>query len=68
MISVLPSGRVLNRFSKDVGQLDSNMPWTFVDFIQVSEDLILNTLHAEGRELVKNPDYPQTVLIEVPEY
>ncbi|CAJ1086990.1 multidrug resistance-associated protein 4 [Xyrichtys novacula] len=30
-----PIGRVLNRFSKDVGQLDSNMPWTFVDFIQV---------------------------------
>ncbi|KAM9830036.1 ATP-binding cassette sub-family C member 4 isoform 1-T1 [Syngnathus typhle] len=30
-----PIGRVLNRFSKDVGQLDSTMPWTFVDFIQV---------------------------------
>uniref|UniRef100_UPI003AAC6783 ATP-binding cassette sub-family C member 4-like n=1 Tax=Centroberyx gerrardi TaxID=166262 RepID=UPI003AAC6783 len=30
-----PIGRVLNRFSKDIGQLDSNMPWTFVDFIQV---------------------------------
>ncbi|KAI3366042.1 hypothetical protein L3Q82_009871, partial [Scortum barcoo] len=29
-----PIGRVLNRFSKDIGQLDSNMPWTFVDFIQ----------------------------------
>ncbi|TNN61500.1 Multidrug resistance-associated protein 4 [Liparis tanakae] len=32
---VNPIGRVLNRFSKDVGQLDSNMPWTFVDFIQI---------------------------------
>uniref|UniRef100_A0A3Q3LYS7 Multidrug resistance-associated protein 4-like n=1 Tax=Labrus bergylta TaxID=56723 RepID=A0A3Q3LYS7_9LABR len=32
---VNPIGRVLNRFSKDIGQLDSNMPWTFVDFIQV---------------------------------
>uniref|UniRef100_A0A671US85 Multidrug resistance-associated protein 4-like n=1 Tax=Sparus aurata TaxID=8175 RepID=A0A671US85_SPAAU len=30
-----PIGRVLNRFSKDIGQLDSNMPWTFVDFTQV---------------------------------
>ncbi|XP_072240755.1 ATP-binding cassette sub-family C member 4-like [Leuresthes tenuis] len=30
-----PIGRVLNRFSKDIGQLDANMPWTFVDFIQV---------------------------------
>ncbi|XP_077453167.1 ATP-binding cassette sub-family C member 4 isoform X4 [Stigmatopora argus] len=30
-----PIGRVLNRFSKDIGQLDSIMPWTFVDFIQV---------------------------------
>uniref|UniRef100_A0A3Q3JJ45 Cystic fibrosis transmembrane conductance regulator n=1 Tax=Monopterus albus TaxID=43700 RepID=A0A3Q3JJ45_MONAL len=29
-----PAGRVLNRFSKDIGQLDSNLPWTFVDFIQ----------------------------------
>uniref|UniRef100_A0A8C4HM23 Multidrug resistance-associated protein 4 n=1 Tax=Dicentrarchus labrax TaxID=13489 RepID=A0A8C4HM23_DICLA len=32
---VNPIGRVLNRFSKDIGQLDANMPWTFVDFIQV---------------------------------
>uniref|UniRef100_A0A665WHL2 Multidrug resistance-associated protein 4 n=1 Tax=Echeneis naucrates TaxID=173247 RepID=A0A665WHL2_ECHNA len=30
-----PIGRVLNRFSKDIGQLDSNLPWTFVDFIQL---------------------------------
>ncbi|XP_047432401.1 ATP-binding cassette sub-family C member 4-like [Mugil cephalus] len=30
-----PIGRVLNRFSKDIGQLDANIPWTFVDFIQV---------------------------------
>jgi len=33
------SGRVLNRFSKDMGQLDSNMPWTMVDFIQVRSGL-----------------------------
>ncbi|KAM6985056.1 ATP-binding cassette sub-family C member 4-like [Aplochiton taeniatus] len=30
-----PIGRILNRFSKDIGQLDSLLPWTFVDFIQV---------------------------------
>ncbi|XP_068446641.1 ATP-binding cassette sub-family C member 4-like isoform X2 [Clinocottus analis] len=35
-----PIGRVLNRFSKDIGQLDSNMPWTFVDFIQVFLQII----------------------------
>lgn len=29
-------GRILNRFSKDIGYLDSLLPWTFVDFIQVS--------------------------------
>ncbi|XP_050923142.1 ATP-binding cassette sub-family C member 4 [Lates calcarifer] len=34
-----PIGRVLNRFSKDIGQLDSNLPWTFVDFIQVRTDV-----------------------------
>ncbi|CAK6978679.1 ATP-binding cassette sub-family C member 4-like isoform X1 [Scomber scombrus] len=32
---VNPIGRVLNRFSKDIGLLDSNMPWTFVDVIQL---------------------------------
>uniref|UniRef100_A0A3B4TBB4 Multidrug resistance-associated protein 4 n=1 Tax=Seriola dumerili TaxID=41447 RepID=A0A3B4TBB4_SERDU len=30
-----PIGRILNRFSKDIGYLDSLLPWTFVDFIQV---------------------------------
>ncbi|KAJ8012699.1 hypothetical protein DPEC_G00045600 [Dallia pectoralis] len=33
---VSPIGRILNRFSKDIGHLDSLLPWTFVDFIQVS--------------------------------
>lgn len=28
-------GRILNRFSKDVGQMDSVLPITFVDFYQV---------------------------------
>ncbi|PWA31119.1 hypothetical protein CCH79_00002728, partial [Gambusia affinis] len=31
-----PTGRILNRFSKDIGYLDSLLPWTFVDFTQVS--------------------------------
>ncbi|XP_076004927.1 ATP-binding cassette sub-family C member 4-like [Genypterus blacodes] len=30
-----PIGRILNRFSKDIGLLDSNMPLSFVNFIQV---------------------------------
>ncbi|KAM9344115.1 LOW QUALITY PROTEIN: ATP-binding cassette sub-family C member 4-like [Pholidichthys leucotaenia] len=30
-----PIGRILNRFSKDIGYLDSLLPWMFVDFIQV---------------------------------
>ncbi|KAG7502089.1 multidrug resistance-associated protein 4 isoform X1 [Solea senegalensis] len=32
---VNPIGRILNRFSKDIGYLDSLLPWTFVDFIQI---------------------------------
>ncbi|KAL2087480.1 hypothetical protein ACEWY4_016308 [Coilia grayii] len=32
---VNPVGRILNRFSKDIGQLDSLLALTFVDFIQV---------------------------------
>ncbi|XP_045910385.1 ATP-binding cassette sub-family C member 4-like isoform X2 [Micropterus dolomieu] len=32
---ISPIGRILNRFSKDIGYLDSLLPWTFVDFIQV---------------------------------
>eukprot|EP01063_Lacrimia_lanifica_P027522 TRINITY_DN3875_c0_g1_i1.p1 TRINITY_DN3875_c0_g1~~TRINITY_DN3875_c0_g1_i1.p1 ORF type:complete len:1364 (+),score=450.81 TRINITY_DN3875_c0_g1_i1:40-4131(+) len=30
-LDVNPSGRVLNRFSKDVGQLDELLPWSFYD-------------------------------------
>uniref|UniRef100_A0A3P8TUA7 ATP-binding cassette, sub-family C (CFTR/MRP), member 4 n=1 Tax=Amphiprion percula TaxID=161767 RepID=A0A3P8TUA7_AMPPE len=40
-----PIGRILNRFSKDIGQLDSNMPWTFVDFIQVRTGLNKSSAH-----------------------
>ncbi|MEQ2310888.1 Multidrug resistance-associated protein 4, partial [Ameca splendens] len=29
-----PTGRILNRFSKDIGYVDSLLPWTFVDFTQ----------------------------------
>ena len=35
------TGRILNRFSKDIGQLDSMLPITFVDFSQVSEFIAL---------------------------
>ncbi|KAL1021945.1 hypothetical protein UPYG_G00020230 [Umbra pygmaea] len=35
-----PIGRVLNRFSKDIGQLDSALPWTFVDFIEIFLEII----------------------------
>lgn len=38
-MSGLAAGRVLNRFAKDIGQLDSNLPWTFTDFVQVRTDL-----------------------------
>ncbi|XP_037829737.1 multidrug resistance-associated protein 4 isoform X2 [Kryptolebias marmoratus] len=31
---VNPIGRILNRFSKDIGQIDSTLPITFVDFYQ----------------------------------
>uniref|UniRef100_A0A087XBS8 Multidrug resistance-associated protein 4 n=1 Tax=Poecilia formosa TaxID=48698 RepID=A0A087XBS8_POEFO len=32
---VNPIGRILNRFSKDIGQMDSMLPITFVDFYQL---------------------------------
>nr|XP_006639066.1 PREDICTED: multidrug resistance-associated protein 4 [Lepisosteus oculatus] len=32
---VNPIGRILNRFSKDIGHLDGQLPFTFVDFVQV---------------------------------
>ncbi|XP_069746450.1 ATP-binding cassette sub-family C member 4 isoform X3 [Narcine bancroftii] len=30
-----PIGRILNRFSKDIGHLDDLLPYTFMDFLQV---------------------------------
>ncbi|KAL7891061.1 hypothetical protein AOLI_G00005370 [Acnodon oligacanthus] len=35
-----PIGRILNRFTKDIGHLDSLLPWTFVDFIQAFLQII----------------------------
>lgn len=31
-----PSGRILNRFSKDMGAIDENLPMTMIDTLQVS--------------------------------
>lgn len=43
-IVLLFLGRVLNRFSKDIGLLDSTLPITFVDFYQVrTSDSIMKT-------------------------
>lgn len=30
-----PSGRILNRFSKDMGQVDEVLPTTMIDMLQV---------------------------------
>lgn len=30
-----PVGRIVNRFSKDLGMLDDQLPWTLLDFVQV---------------------------------
>uniref|UniRef100_A0A3Q1C633 ATP-binding cassette, sub-family C (CFTR/MRP), member 4 n=1 Tax=Amphiprion ocellaris TaxID=80972 RepID=A0A3Q1C633_AMPOC len=38
---VNPIGRILNRFSKDIGQLDSNMPWTFVESQAIQVDIFI---------------------------
>lgn len=31
-----PTGRILNRFSKDMGQVDEVLPTTMIDMVQVS--------------------------------
>lgn len=33
--NVNPSGRILNRFSKDIGAVDETLPSTVTDFVQV---------------------------------
>ena len=30
-----PVGRIVNRFSKDLGMIDEMLPWTLLDVIQV---------------------------------
>lgn len=37
--SINPSGRILNRFSKDVGAMDETLPTTMIDTIQVGTKL-----------------------------
>ena len=35
-----PSGRILNRFSKDMGQIDETLPMTMIDFFQLLFSLL----------------------------
>lgn len=35
-----PSGRILNRFSKDLGQVDETLPWVLMDVIQIGLQII----------------------------
>ena len=37
-----PLGRIMNRFSKDIGLLDEAIPWTIYDFMQVKFNLKQN--------------------------
>ncbi|XP_048350845.1 ATP-binding cassette sub-family C member 4 isoform X2 [Sphaerodactylus townsendi] len=46
-----PIGRILNRFSKDIGHLDDLLPLTFLDFIQV----LLQLLSVVGVAVVVMP-------------
>ena len=40
MYSSIYVGRVLNRFSKDIGFVDAALPYEFVDFLTVSIEII----------------------------
>ncbi|KAJ8929218.1 hypothetical protein NQ314_018097 [Rhamnusium bicolor] len=44
--NINPSGRILNRFSKDVGVLDETLPLTFLDTVEVSRSPIYTHLSA----------------------
>lgn len=35
-----PSGRILNRFSKDLGQVDETLPWILMDVIQIGLSMV----------------------------
>ncbi len=37
-----PSGRIMNRFSKDIGNLDDVLPVTLFDFLQVLQRISFN--------------------------
>lgn len=45
-----PSGRILNRFSKDMGQVDEFLPTVMIDVIQVSGNFSLLLDHLRERE------------------
>lgn len=51
--NVNPSGRILNRFSKDVGQIDETLPFILVDVFQI----IFAMIGAIGVLTVVNPIY-----------
>lgn len=40
-----PSGRILNRFSKDVGAMDELLPITLIEAMQVGYKTIIQELH-----------------------
>lgn len=44
-------GRILNRFSKDIGHLDDLLPLTFLDFVQVIQLLLHCMLNLDSCKL-----------------
>lgn len=61
--NVNPSGRILNRFSKDVGQIDETLPFILVDVFQIMFAMI----GAIGVLAVVNPVYlvPTVILFSI---
>lgn len=43
LLNPVSVGRILNRFSKDIGHLDDLLPLTFLDFVQVIQLLLSET-------------------------
>lgn len=43
LLNPVSVGRILNRFSKDIGHLDDLLPLTFLDFVQVIQLLLSKT-------------------------
>ncbi|CAL8406691.1 unnamed protein product, partial [Arctogadus glacialis] len=56
---VNPIGRVLNRFAKDIGEMDVVLPWTFVDAWQIS-------LHMVGVIVVAASVVPWILILVIP--